>query len=124
MKSQGCISAIQLAHAGRKASTAAPWLGGLAVNEEGHGWPEDVVGPSPSRYDGTYAPVKELSVSRIHEIARKFGESATRAIKAGIKVCLTFITFIDISAYSRTGNRSSRSPRLFASRVCVTFVES
>lgn len=86
LKGQGCVSAIQLAHAGRKASALAPWYGGTCANEEGHGWPQDVVGPSALQYDETYAPVKELSVDRIQEIVRKFGESATRAIKAGIKV--------------------------------------
>lgn len=48
--------AIQLAHAGRKASTVAPWLstGGLAVEEAG-GWPNNVYGPSPIAYDGRRA---------------------------------------------------------------------
>lgn len=86
IKSQGCVSAIQLAHAGRKASTLAPWLGGTAAGERGQGWPGRVVGPSADRYDETYAEVRELSIDRIEEIVRKFGEGATRAIRAGIRV--------------------------------------
>lgn len=85
-KSQGCVSAIQLAHAGRKASSLAPWLGGTVASERENGWPEAVVGPSAIPYDATYSPVKELSVERIREIVSKFGESAKRAIKAGIRV--------------------------------------
>jgi 2,4-dienoyl-CoA reductase-like NADH-dependent reductase (Old Yellow Enzyme family) len=86
MRSQGSISAIQLAHAGRKASTEAPWLGGRGVSAEGNGWPDDVVGPSAIQWDETYPPVKELSVERIENIIAAFGKAAERALKAGIRV--------------------------------------
>lgn len=44
--SQGAVAGIQLAHAGRKASTAAPWTGGAALKTAAEGgWP--VVAPSP-----------------------------------------------------------------------------
>jgi len=48
--------AIQLSHAGRKASTVAPWLstGGLAVEVIG-GWPNNVCGPSAIAYDERHA---------------------------------------------------------------------
>ncbi len=86
IRSQNQHSAIQLAHAGRKASTLAPWLGGTGVSKEGDGWPDDVVGPSAIPYDATYSPCKELSIARIHDITRKFADSARRAISAGIEV--------------------------------------
>src|SRR5215210_3948222 len=35
---QGAVAGIQLAHAGRKASTSAPWLGGSVVREDEGGW--------------------------------------------------------------------------------------
>ncbi|ORY76998.1 hypothetical protein BCR37DRAFT_351251 [Protomyces lactucae-debilis] len=86
MRSQGSISAIQLAHAGRKASTEAPWLGGQGVAAEGNGWPDDVVGPSAIQWNETYPPVKELSVERIESLIAAFGKAAERALKAGIQV--------------------------------------
>lgn len=54
VKSQGALAGIQLAHAGRKSSTAAPWVAGstelrkasLRAGEDQYGWPDDVVGPS------------------------------------------------------------------------------
>ena len=54
--SQNQKIAIQLAHAGRKASTVAPWLstGDLAAEEVG-GWPNNVYGPSAIAYGGRYA---------------------------------------------------------------------
>ena len=46
VRSQGAVAGIQLAHAGRKASTAAPWAGGAALKTAGEGgW--QVVAPSP-----------------------------------------------------------------------------
>src|SRR3954467_14212080 len=40
--SQGAVAGIQLAHAGRKASTARPWDGGKLVKPEHGGW-DDVL---------------------------------------------------------------------------------
>jgi 2,4-dienoyl-CoA reductase-like NADH-dependent reductase (Old Yellow Enzyme family) len=37
---------IQLAHAGRKASTVAPWLGNYLADETANGWPDNVWGPT------------------------------------------------------------------------------
>jgi 2,4-dienoyl-CoA reductase-like NADH-dependent reductase (Old Yellow Enzyme family) len=37
---------IQLAHAGRKASTVAPWLGNYLADEAANGWPDNVWGPT------------------------------------------------------------------------------
>ncbi|KAI6785871.1 uncharacterized protein J7T54_006210 [Emericellopsis cladophorae] len=85
--SQGSVAAIQLAHAGRKASTVAPWLGGTTdkplADETIGGWPDDVVGPSPIPYADNHAPPKELSVDDIEGLVSKFAESARRAVEAG-----------------------------------------
>src|SRR5512140_2020425 len=43
VEGQGAVAGIQLAHAGRKASTRAPWEGGAALGPDAGGWP--VVGP-------------------------------------------------------------------------------
>jgi 2,4-dienoyl-CoA reductase-like NADH-dependent reductase (Old Yellow Enzyme family) len=43
---QGQKVGIQLAHAGRKASTIAPWLGVATAEKEANGWPDNVWGPT------------------------------------------------------------------------------
>ncbi|GAB0137690.1 hypothetical protein EsDP_00005947 [Epichloe bromicola] len=87
LHSQNTKAAIQLAHAGRKASTLAPWIGGSvqkALADEAHGgWPGDVVGPSPVPYAEDHATPKELTLDEIQGLVKSFAESALRAVKAG-----------------------------------------
>ena len=78
---QGVPMAIQLAHAGRKASTRSPFQEGEAVVMPGEGgWTPEA--PSAQAYEGLLEPA-EMSVERIGEIISAFGESATRAVRAG-----------------------------------------
>ncbi|KAF4830402.1 NADPH dehydrogenase afvA [Colletotrichum tropicale] len=88
--SQGQLAGIQLAHAGRKASTLAPWItekvGKALAKEAEGGWPEDVVGPSSIPFDEGWALPKELSVEEIAVLVKKFAESAKRAVEAGFDV--------------------------------------
>jgi 2,4-dienoyl-CoA reductase-like NADH-dependent reductase (Old Yellow Enzyme family) len=75
--------AIQLSHAGRKASTEVPWKGGaqIAVSDP-HGW--QTVAPSPVPFeDGRSAPV-ELSRDRMIAIRDAFAAAARRAARLGI----------------------------------------
>lgn len=81
--SQGAAAAVQLAHAGRKASTRIPWEGRGVVSEEEGGW--DVVGPSPVAYPEMKVP-HELSTAEVSEIVEAFGDSAERAVAAGFDV--------------------------------------
>ncbi|KAE8147810.1 FMN-linked oxidoreductase [Aspergillus avenaceus] len=67
--------AVQLAHAGRKASVAAP----VRVDESAGGWPKDVGGDS-------YWTPRALSTAEIKDIVRAFGKSAALAIEAGVDV--------------------------------------
>ncbi|KAF6840354.1 NADH:flavin oxidoreductase/NADH oxidase [Colletotrichum musicola] len=88
--SQNQHAGIQLAHAGRKASTLTPWLTGstgkdLVLESEG-GWHTDVVAPSPIPYFEDWAVPKELTIDEIQGLVRKFAESAKRAVEAGIDV--------------------------------------
>jgi 2,4-dienoyl-CoA reductase-like NADH-dependent reductase (Old Yellow Enzyme family) len=83
--SQGATAGIQLAHAGRKASTARPWEGGGLVKVEQGGW-KDVVGPSAVSFSQDYPMPSELSTHGIAEIVRAFGEGARRAQEAGYRV--------------------------------------
>ncbi|TBU40069.1 FMN-linked oxidoreductase [Dichomitus squalens] len=85
--SQNQKIAIQLAHAGRKASTLAPFIhmGAPALEHQG-GWPDEVVGPSAVPYaDGWIVP-KELTKEGIKKIVTAFVNAAKRAVKAGFDV--------------------------------------
>ncbi|KAG9313356.1 hypothetical protein JVU11DRAFT_5671 [Chiua virens] len=78
---------IQLAHAGRKASTVAPWLHlGMAATETTGGWPENVWGPSEVPFNSDYPSPKELSKAQIIEVVAAFASAAKRALKAGVDV--------------------------------------
>jgi len=85
--SQGQKIGIQLAHAGRKASTVAPWLsmGDTAV-EEVNGWPKDVWAPSAIAFSETFPKPNELSKEGILEVKNAFVAAAQRALKAGFDV--------------------------------------
>ncbi|MCO5585111.1 hypothetical protein L7F22_039043 [Adiantum nelumboides] len=79
---------IQIAHAGRKASTWSPFFEGEKKNpnyvtkEEG-GWPEEVVGPSALAYDEGHIVPKELTTEEVKGIEKAFVDAADRAYKAG-----------------------------------------
>lgn len=109
IKSQGALSSVQLAHAGRKASTCAPWIAGaqrtsggkrkvsVRASEAAGGWPENVVGPmggeewtwDEKKLDdeagGYYAP-RALSESEIADLVQDWAKAAQRSVKAGIDV--------------------------------------
>jgi len=78
---------IQLAHAGRKASTVAPWLhGGLAATESVGGWPDNVLGPSTVPYHDDFPVPKEMSRAQIKAVVVAFVDAAKRAMTADIDV--------------------------------------
>jgi len=85
LKSQGSIPATQLAHAGRKASTAAPWLGGKPVSPDQGGW-TPIYGPSAIPFADGYQAPHELSHSDIQSVIRAFREAARRALDAGFEI--------------------------------------
>ncbi|RAK84045.1 NADH oxidase [Aspergillus costaricaensis CBS 115574] len=83
--SQSQKIAIQLAHAGRKASAVAPWLSvnAMAVKEVG-GWPDEIVGPSAIAHEeGVNAVPRALSGEEVEELVRDFAGAAKRAVRAG-----------------------------------------
>lgn len=85
IREQGAAAGIQIAHAGRKASTAAPWLGGKPLGLEESGW-SPIVGASPLAFDEGYQTPHELSEMEIREIVRSFGKAAQRSLEAGFQV--------------------------------------
>ena len=71
---------VQLAHAGRKSSTYAPWLGKNSVPADQGGW--QTVAPSAIAF-GDYAEPRALTVGEIDGIVTAFGAAARRAVEAG-----------------------------------------
>ncbi len=84
VSSHGAIPGMQLAHAGRKASTMPPWTGGKPVSVQDGGW--EPVGPSALAFDAGYNVPHALSVSEIGETVGAFRKSAERALAAGFEV--------------------------------------
>ena len=85
MASQGAIPGIQLAHAGRKACTEAPWRGGGGTIPLGQGgWTP--VAPSALAFDQGWATPHELDDCGIGAIIQAFADAAQRALAAGFQV--------------------------------------
>ena len=84
IREQGAVPGIQLAHAGRKASTAAPWVGGKPVKPEDGGWVP--VAPSALPFDEGYTVPHELTLAEIDAIVAKFGMAAERSLAAGFEI--------------------------------------
>lgn len=73
---------IQLAHAGRKASTAVPWEGGRALTPPQGGW--QVVAPSPLPFDPQDAAPQALDETGIERVVAAFAQAARRAERLGL----------------------------------------
>ncbi|MGK5693848.1 NADH:flavin oxidoreductase/NADH oxidase [Streptomyces sp. URMC 128] len=84
LTAQGTVPAIQLAHAGRKASTDRTWKGGAPVGPEAHGW--DPVAPSPLAFDDRHPVPAELTVDQIKDVVGHFADAARRALAAGFEI--------------------------------------
>jgi 2,4-dienoyl-CoA reductase-like NADH-dependent reductase (Old Yellow Enzyme family) len=84
IKAQGAVPGIQLAHAGRKASTYAPWRGAGKVNVAQGGW--DVLGPSNMAFASTYPVPHEMSKAELDATVEAFVSAATRSLSAGFEV--------------------------------------
>lgn len=105
--SQGALLGIQIAHAGRKASQAAPWVsgsvdgrrlrGGVRATRDVGGWPGEVVGPSGGEDmvwdgkketdpEGSFWQPKGLSLQEVQEMVKDWTSAAARAVRAGVDV--------------------------------------
>jgi len=84
VKQQGAVPGIQLAHAGRKASTEPPWKGGSAIPPEAGGW--QTVAPSAIPFRPSDPVPAELNTAEIPGIVEAFARAARWAREAGFEL--------------------------------------
>ncbi len=84
VEGQGAVAGIQLAHAGRKASTQSPWLGSGAVPVEDGGWIP--LAPSALAFDAHYAQPHALDRVGIDKVIADFAMAARRSLAAGFRL--------------------------------------
>ena len=78
---QGAAIGVQLAHAGRKASTDQPWRGGKPLAADAGGWPPEA--PSALPFAPDHPTPHALSVEEIGRLVAQFRDAARRADAAG-----------------------------------------
>ena len=83
IKAQGAVPGIQIAHAGRKASTDMPWLGGKALAADAGGWTP--IAPSPLPFDEASPIPVEMTIQDIQTITDRFRDAARTALEAGFE---------------------------------------
>ncbi|MFC7128671.1 NADH:flavin oxidoreductase/NADH oxidase [Haloferax chudinovii] len=86
VSSMGSTPAIQLAHAGRKASTSRPWEGGEPVAPDDGGWTTVAPSDAPWPYEGEAPPTRKLSTDGIAGVVDDFRAAAERALDAGFEI--------------------------------------
>jgi len=84
IKAQSALPGIQLAHAGRKASTDLPWRGGASLGLDKGGW--QPLAPSPIPFDRDSPMPREMSAADIAEVVVQFARGARHALEAGFEV--------------------------------------
>jgi 2,4-dienoyl-CoA reductase-like NADH-dependent reductase (Old Yellow Enzyme family) len=84
-RGQGAAMGVQLAHAGRKASTQRPWEGRGRVAPDAGGW-EPVVAPSAIAFWDDYPRAVALDEAGIVRVVRAFADGARRALDAGMQM--------------------------------------
>ncbi|MEO8100998.1 MAG: NADH:flavin oxidoreductase/NADH oxidase [Betaproteobacteria bacterium] len=84
IKAQGAVAGIQIAHAGRKASTFSPWRGSGKVDVGQGGWP--VIGPGNVAFSPAYPQPREMTHAEIKATVDAFVDAAKRSLQAGFEV--------------------------------------
>jgi 2,4-dienoyl-CoA reductase-like NADH-dependent reductase (Old Yellow Enzyme family) len=85
VEKQGAVPGMQLAHAGRKASTDVPWKGGNPVDSSAGGW-TPIFAPSAVPFDTGYQTPAALDAAQIANIVQAFAAAAARASQAGARL--------------------------------------
>lgn len=84
IRDQGALPGIQIAHAGRKASTPRPWEGPGTIPADQGGWTP--IAPSAIPFDEKHVTPRAIEESEIPAIIQAFADAACRAQKAGFQV--------------------------------------
>lgn len=84
IKAQGAVPAIQLAHAGRKASVHRPWQGGAPLTPDEGAW--ETVSASALPFADVWHTPRALSLGEIGGIVAAFEGAARRSLAAGFEV--------------------------------------
>ena len=84
LKQHGAVAAIQIAHAGRKASAAVPWRGGAHLSDAQGGWP--TLAPSALPFGGDLPKVpRAMTEADVARVKNDFVAAAKRALAAGFE---------------------------------------
>ncbi|WP_135666054.1 NADH:flavin oxidoreductase/NADH oxidase [Halorhabdus rudnickae] len=83
---QGSIPAIQLAHAGRKASKSRPWEGSEPVQPDAGGWETIAPSGTPWPYDEPAPPHRRMDQTDIEDVVESFRSGAENALEAGFEI--------------------------------------
>ena len=89
LRAHGSVPAIQLAHAGRKASMQRPWYGNAALTAEDHARgdkPWDIVAPSAIPMDDGWLMPHELTLKDLEKLREDWRQAALRAVEANFDV--------------------------------------
>ena len=81
---QGSLAGVQLAHAGRKASTVRPWEGQGAIPKSAGGWP--VIAPSAVPFSENSPRPVAVTGDDIQGVVAAFAAAARRALQAGFRI--------------------------------------
>jgi 2,4-dienoyl-CoA reductase-like NADH-dependent reductase (Old Yellow Enzyme family) len=84
IRGQGAAAGIQLAHAGRKASTNLPWSGVGSLGPDKGGWIP--IAPSAIPFSSAHSMPRAVTAEDLERIRRQYGEGAEHALKAGFEV--------------------------------------
>ncbi|HWB54684.1 MAG TPA: hypothetical protein VG722_10845, partial [Tepidisphaeraceae bacterium] len=84
IKSAGAVPAIQLAHAGRKASKDLPWRTNNYLAVEKGGW--QTIGPSPIAFNAEFQAPREMTEDDIDGVVSAFAAATERSLEAGFEV--------------------------------------
>lgn len=84
LRQHGAVAGIQLAHAGRKASTSAPWVGDKPIAISEGGW--ETIAPSPIPFNEGYPAPKEMQSADMEKVLSDFEAATRRALDRGFQV--------------------------------------
>ncbi len=85
VSAQGAVPGMQLSHAGRKASTDAPWLGGRPLAPTEGGW-SPIHAPSAIPFSDRSPVPEALDHDGIERVIEAFRDATVRALEAGMQV--------------------------------------